>query len=70
MKERDIERILYSEKQAAAALGISVRLLRRWRMLGKGPRYIKLSGRIGSNFPNPAGSQRKGQPKAVFRGLG
>jgi len=42
-----IEKLLLSEYEVAAALGIGVRLSRRWRTLSKGPRYVKLSGRIG-----------------------
>jgi hypothetical protein len=48
MRQAEIERILLNEREAAAALGVSVKLLRRWRMLNKGPRFVKLSGRIGS----------------------
>ena len=44
---QQVERLLFSEREAAAALGINVKLLRRWRMLDKGPRYIKLSGKLG-----------------------
>ena len=47
MRQAEIERILLNEREAAAALGISVKLLRRWRMLDKGPRYVKLSGKLG-----------------------
>ena len=47
MRQVEIERILFNEREAAAALGISVKLLRRWRMLDKGPRYVKLSGKLG-----------------------
>jgi len=42
-----IEKILLNEREAAAALGVGVNLLRRWRMANRGPRFVKLSGRIG-----------------------
>jgi Helix-turn-helix domain len=34
---------LYSEKQAAQILACSVAALRKWRLLGKGPTYVKVS---------------------------
>lgn len=33
---------LWNEHQVAAHLGISVATLRRWRLLNKGPKWIKL----------------------------
>jgi hypothetical protein len=36
---------LLTEKQAALRLGCSVALLRKWRLLGKGPPYMKI-GRL------------------------
>ena len=36
---------LYSEKQAAEILACSVAVLRKWRLLGKGPAYVKI-GRL------------------------
>ena len=32
-----------NEKQAAEMLGCTVSALRKWRMLGKGPVYVKVS---------------------------
>jgi excisionase family DNA binding protein len=34
------------DTEAAAVLGISVATLRRWRLLGKGPRAIKLGSSV------------------------
>jgi predicted DNA-binding transcriptional regulator AlpA len=33
---------LIDEKEAAARLGLSVRTLQKWRLLGCGPRFVKL----------------------------
>lgn len=35
-----------NEKKAAQTLGVAVQTLRNWRHLGKGPSYLKLSGRL------------------------
>jgi hypothetical protein len=35
-------RALVNENEAAGILGISVRTARRWRWMGKGPRFIKV----------------------------
>ncbi len=42
-----MEKINLSEKEVAATRGIGLRQLRLMRMRGVGPRYIKISGRIG-----------------------
>jgi hypothetical protein len=34
------------EKPAAAVLGVSVALLRKWRRIGQGPFYLRLGNRI------------------------
>jgi predicted DNA-binding transcriptional regulator AlpA len=34
---------LLSERDVAAICGLSTAAIRRWRLLGKGPRYIKIS---------------------------
>jgi hypothetical protein len=34
------------EKPAAAVLGVSVALLRKWRRTGQGPLYLRLGNRI------------------------
>ena len=36
---------MLNEKEAAALLGVSVALVRKWRRLGKGPIYRKLGER-------------------------
>jgi len=36
---------LFDEKQAAQMLACSVAALRKWRLLGKGPAYVKI-GRL------------------------
>jgi predicted site-specific integrase-resolvase len=38
--------LLYTEKQTAALLNISVKTLQKWRLQGKKPYYIKLSNRL------------------------
>jgi hypothetical protein len=35
-----------NEKEAAARLGVSVHSLRRWRVCGGGPRFLKMGSRI------------------------
>ncbi len=35
---------LYTERQAAGRLAVSLASLRRWRRAGIGPRYFKLGG--------------------------
>lgn len=35
-----------NEREAAQTLGVAVQTLRNWRHLGKGPPYLKLSGRL------------------------
>ena len=35
-----------AEQQAAAYLGISVHSLRRWRVCGGGPRFLKMGSRV------------------------
>jgi hypothetical protein len=34
--------VLLTERDASARLGLSVRTLQKWRLLGQGPRYLKL----------------------------
>jgi len=34
---------LLSERDVASICGLSAAAIRRWRLLGKGPRYIKIS---------------------------
>lgn len=34
------------DKQAAEVIGVSVGLLRKWRLFGRGPRYSKIGGVI------------------------
>ncbi len=35
-----------NEREAAAVVGCSVALLRKWRLFGEGPTYIKLGRRL------------------------
>ncbi len=35
-----------NEREAAAMLGCSIALLRKWRLFGEGPTYIKLGRRL------------------------
>jgi predicted DNA-binding transcriptional regulator AlpA len=37
---------LLSERDVAAICGLSAAAIRRWRLLGKGPRYIKISSAV------------------------
>ena len=41
-----MERLL-TTAQAAKALGLRPQTLRKWRHLGRGPRYVRLGGRTG-----------------------
>jgi predicted DNA-binding transcriptional regulator AlpA len=34
--------MLLTEREASHRLGLSVRTLQKWRLLGQGPRYLKL----------------------------
>lgn len=36
----------YSVEEAAKILGVSARTLNNWRYLGKGPKYLKMGGKI------------------------
>lgn len=42
-----MEQTYLTEKQACARYGIGSRTLRLMRMRGAGPRYVKVSGRLG-----------------------
>lgn len=37
----DIERLAYRRKRAAAILGISESLMRRWEHVGRGPKFVR-----------------------------
>lgn len=37
---------LYTQDDAAALLGLSVRTLEGWRYKGQGPAYVKIGGRV------------------------
>jgi excisionase family DNA binding protein len=37
---------LLNEQEAAAYLGCSVGLLRKWRLFRQGPAYVRLGGRL------------------------
>lgn len=37
------KKALFNEKEVAALIGMSYQTLRRWRMDGIGPKYIKMS---------------------------
>jgi hypothetical protein len=60
---------MFDEKQAAGQLGCSVAALRKWRLLGNGPAYVKVGrlvrysetasvGYLDANRVQPAGSTR------------
>lgn len=36
---------LYREHEAAKILGVTIRCLQRWRVEGKGPLFVRVSGR-------------------------
>lgn len=44
-----MEKVNLTEREVAASRGIGLRQLRMMRMRGVGPRYIKISGRIGES---------------------
>lgn len=35
-----------AEREAATLLGVSPNTLKHWRWIGKGPRYVKLVGKV------------------------
>jgi hypothetical protein len=37
---------LYTEGEVSEHLKVTVACLRKWRLLGKGPRYVKLGNRV------------------------
>lgn len=39
------EKISYTEKEVEALTGLRVKTLQRWRLTGKGPRFVRLGGR-------------------------
>ena len=39
------EKISYTEKEVEALTGLRVKTLQRWRLIGKGPRFVRLGGR-------------------------
>jgi predicted DNA-binding transcriptional regulator AlpA len=41
-----IEERLWSEKEISFHLGLRPRTMQMWRLLGRGPKYLKLSDRI------------------------
>ena len=45
MSVAELPRLLNS-KQAAEVLGVAVYTLRKWRMLGQGPRAVKVEGAV------------------------
>jgi predicted DNA-binding transcriptional regulator AlpA len=40
----ELVRPLLNERDVAELTGMSVASIRRWRLLGKGPRYVKVGG--------------------------
>lgn len=40
-----IERALYSPEETSTVLGVSKGTLANWRVMGKGPKYCKISGK-------------------------
>ena len=47
MQETVVTRLVISEEDAAASLGVAPRTLQRWRVTGEGPAFCKLGSRIG-----------------------
>ena len=45
MKSQPFENLL-SESEVSKILGVKPRTLQQWRLLGKGPKYIRLSERM------------------------
>jgi predicted DNA-binding transcriptional regulator AlpA len=41
-----VEERLWSEKEISFHLGLRPRTLQMWRLLGKGPKYLRLSDRL------------------------
>lgn len=39
-------RISYTEQEVSALIGIKTKTLQRWRLLGQGPRFVKLGARL------------------------
>lgn len=37
---------LFTEEQGSEQLKVTVACLRKWRLLGKGPRYVKVGNRV------------------------
>ncbi|MCW5982723.1 MAG: helix-turn-helix domain-containing protein [Bryobacteraceae bacterium] len=44
--ERSNDRRLLNEFQVAEILGVSVATVRRWRLRGRGPRFVKVAGTL------------------------
>lgn len=44
--------ILYDERQAAAALGMTPRTMQEWRRTGEGPPFVRISSRCIRYRPN------------------
>jgi predicted DNA-binding transcriptional regulator AlpA len=42
--KQPLTRPLLTEREVAVMTGMSVSSVRRWRLLGKGPRYVKVGG--------------------------
>lgn len=44
----DLDRVLYTSKEVAELLGVNENTLYKWRVLGEGPPYLRLSshGRV------------------------
>ncbi len=55
------ERRGHTDIETAQLLGISVATCRRWRLLGKGPKYRKLGGAV-RYFPEDIEAYIKGAP--------
>lgn len=50
------EKISYTEKEVEALTSLRVKTLQRWRLIGKGPRFVRLGGRC---VRYPAGPLRE-----------
>lgn len=42
-----MDKLIVPQASAADALGVSERTLERWRVEGRGPRFVKLGKRVG-----------------------
>jgi predicted DNA-binding transcriptional regulator AlpA len=46
MLDRNASERLLNEREVAAQLTVSVATIRRWRLFGQGPRYVKIGAAV------------------------